>query len=153
MTPAAPAPVPAPPVSDIAATWQRILLLHAHVESKLATALQRRHGIGLSEFRALGHLAASPTNELRMQELADKVGLNQSSVTRLVSRLNAADFAYRDLCPDDKRGVYTVITETGRARYAEANRTYEETLNAALEEAGQADPRLAAALAALGAAR
>jgi DNA-binding MarR family transcriptional regulator len=152
MAPTAPVPVPAPPVSDIAATWQRLLLLHAHVESKLATALQRRHGIGLSEFRALGHLAASPTSELRMQELADKVGLNQSSVTRLVARLNAADFAYRDLCPDDKRGVYTVITETGRARYAEASRTYEETLSAALEEAGQADPQLAAALTVLGAA-
>ncbi|MFG1613375.1 MarR family winged helix-turn-helix transcriptional regulator [Nonomuraea wenchangensis] len=139
------------PVSDAAAAWQCVLLLHARVESRLAAALQRRHGIGLSEFRALGHLAASPAGELRMQELADKVGLNQSSVTRLVARLNAADFAYRDLCPDDRRGVYTVITETGRARHAEAGRTYEETLAAALEEAGQADPRLAAALTALGA--
>ncbi|MEU7986275.1 MarR family transcriptional regulator, partial [Streptosporangium canum] len=70
-----------------------------------------------------------------------------------VARLSAADFAVRDLCPDDKRGVYTVITETGRMRYAEASRTYEETLNAAVEEAGQADPHLAAALTALGAAR
>ncbi|SFK66753.1 DNA-binding transcriptional regulator, MarR family, partial [Streptosporangium canum] len=132
MTAAVPAPVAAPPVSDLAATWQHILLLHARVESRLAAALQRRHGVGLSEFRALGHLAASPTAELRMQELADKIGLNQSSVTRLVARLSAADFAVRDLCPDDKRGVYTVITETGRTRYAEASRTYEETLNAAV---------------------
>ncbi|MED7924403.1 MarR family transcriptional regulator [Nonomuraea sp. LP-02] len=138
-------------VSDAAAAWQRVILLHTRVESRLAAALQRRHGIGLSEFRALGHLAASPAGELRMQELADKVGLNQSSVTRLVARLNAADFAYRDLCPDDRRGVYTVITETGRARHAEAGRTYEETLKAALEEAGREDPRLAAALTALGA--
>ncbi|WP_049558846.1 MarR family winged helix-turn-helix transcriptional regulator [Nonomuraea sp. SBT364] len=140
---------PAPPASDLAAAWQQVLLLHAHVENKLAAALQRKHGIGLSEFRALGHLAASPTGELRMQELADKVGLNQSSVTRLVARLNAADFAYRDLCPDDKRGVYTVITETGRTRHAEASRSYDETLAAALEEAGRADPQLATALAML----
>ncbi|MFD0472555.1 hypothetical protein ACFQ0B_32860 [Nonomuraea thailandensis] len=47
----------APPVAD---TWQHVLLLHSLVEGRLATALQRRHGIGLSEFRALGHLAASP---------------------------------------------------------------------------------------------
>jgi DNA-binding MarR family transcriptional regulator len=146
MTPAA-----APPVSDLAATWQHVLLLHARVEHRLATALQRRHGIGLSEFRALGHLAASATSELRMQELADKVGLNQSSVTRLVARLNSAGLAVRDLCPDDKRGVYTVLTETGRTRHAEASHTYEETLNAALEEAKQADPQLAAALTALSA--
>ncbi|MEV1004593.1 MarR family transcriptional regulator [Nonomuraea sp. NPDC050202] len=147
----APTPVHVPPVADVAATWQRILLLTARVENKLAAVLQRRHGIGLSEYRALGHLVASPTSELRMQELADKVGLNQSSVTRLVARLNAADFAYRDLCADDKRGVYAVITDTGRAKYAEASRTYEETLSDALKEEGQADPQLAAALAALGA--
>ncbi|MEV0616248.1 MarR family transcriptional regulator [Nonomuraea sp. NPDC050404] len=146
MTPAA-----APPVSDLAATWQHVLLLHTRVENRLATALQRRHGIGLSEFRALGHLAASPTSELRMQELADKVGLNQSSVTRLVARLGTAGFAVRDLCPDDKRGVYTVLTEAGRTRHAEASRTYEETLEAALEEARRADPQLAAALTALSA--
>ncbi|GAA3665057.1 MarR family transcriptional regulator [Nonomuraea antimicrobica] len=153
MTPATPTPVPAPPVSDTAAAWHRMLLLHARVESHLATALQRGHGIGLSEYRALGHLTTSANGELRMQELADKVGLNQSSVTRLVARLHAADFAYRDLCPDDKRGVYTVVTETGRVKFAEASRTYEETLSAALAEAGQADPGLAAALTALGALR
>ncbi|MFB4267689.1 MarR family winged helix-turn-helix transcriptional regulator [Nonomuraea sp. GTA35] len=140
----------APPVPDVATTWNHVLLLHARVESRLGTTLQRRHGIGLSEYRALVHLAASPTGELRMQELADKLGLNQSSVTRLVARLNAAEFTYRDLCPDDKRGVYTVITEAGRARYAEASHTYEETLRSALEEAGQADAALAAAISALG---
>ncbi|UBU12035.1 MarR family winged helix-turn-helix transcriptional regulator [Nonomuraea gerenzanensis] len=140
----------APPVPGLTSTWHHVLLLHARVEGRLGTALQRRHGIGLSEYRALGHLAASSTGELRMQELADKLGLNQSSVTRLVARLNAAEFTYRDLCPDDKRGVYTVITETGRARHAEAGHTYEETLRSALEEAGQADPALAAAVTALG---
>jgi len=139
----------APPVSDVAAVWDHVLLLHARVESRLTTALQRRHGIGLSEYRALGHLAVAPDSELRMQELAGKLGLNQSSVTRLVNRLNAAEFTYRDLCPDDKRGVYTVITESGRARYTEASRTYDGTLTVALEEAGRSDPRLATALTTL----
>ncbi|MFI6815900.1 MarR family winged helix-turn-helix transcriptional regulator [Nonomuraea sp. NPDC050328] len=128
------------------ATWHHVLLLHARVEGRLGTAVQRRHGIGLSEYRALEHLAAAPKGELRMQELADRIGLNQSSVTRLVARLNAAELTYRDVCPDDKRGVYTVITEAGRARHAEASRTYAETLSAALHEAGQADPELASAL-------
>ncbi|GAA2289066.1 MarR family transcriptional regulator [Nonomuraea roseoviolacea subsp. roseoviolacea] len=143
-------PASAAPPSAVSSAWNHVLLLHARVENTLAVTLQRRHGIGLSEYRALGHLAASPAGELRMQELADKLGLNQSSVTRLVARLNAADFTYRDLCPDDRRGVYTVITEAGRARHAEASLTYEATLTSALEEAGQADPRLTAALSALG---
>ncbi|MEU5869058.1 MULTISPECIES: MarR family transcriptional regulator [unclassified Nonomuraea] len=150
MAPTASTPPPAPAPSALSEAWNDVLLLHARVENALAVVLQRRHGIGLSEYRALGHLATSAAGELRMQELADKIGLNQSSVTRLVTRLNTAEFTYRDVCPDDKRGVYTVITESGRTRYAEANATYEATLRNVLEEAGQADPRLVPALSALG---
>ncbi|MFI6869685.1 MarR family winged helix-turn-helix transcriptional regulator [Nocardia sp. NPDC050406] len=115
--------------------WNRVIALHAQVEQRLATALTRTHGLGLSEYRALGFLDESPDSELRMQELANRLGLNQSSVTRLVGRLDAAGFAERDLCPDDRRGVYTVLTEAGRKRYRDARGTYRDTLAAALDEA------------------
>ncbi|MBZ4320111.1 MarR family transcriptional regulator [Streptomyces sp. SCA2-4] len=129
--------------------WHRFLALHAHVEHRLSAALQRRHGLGLSEYRALGFLAAAPRSELRMQELADRLGLNQSSVTRLVGRLHAADLTYRDVCADDKRGVYTVLKDAGRERHAAATATYEATLTAALEEAAESDGGAAATVAAL----
>jgi DNA-binding MarR family transcriptional regulator len=118
------------------ALWVRVLALHAHVERQLTQALQRKHGVGLSEFRALECLVQAEDGELRMQELADKVGLGQSSVTRLVGRLFSAGFAVRDLCPDDKRGVYAVITDEGKRRYADARGTYSEVLSAALNTAG-----------------
>ncbi|GAA2867551.1 MarR family transcriptional regulator [Streptosporangium fragile] len=117
-------------------SWDRFALLHARVEADLAKALQRGHGLGLSEYRALGRLAAAPGGELRMQELAEAVGLNQSSVTRLVARLEEAGMTRRALCRDDRRGVYSMITDRGRARLAEATPTYERTLAAALEQAG-----------------
>ncbi|HEU5024769.1 MAG TPA: MarR family transcriptional regulator [Spirillospora sp.] len=119
--------------------WDQVLALHAQVERRLGTALQRRHGLGLSEYRALALLARVPDDGLRMQELAAGLGLNQSSVTRLVGRLNDADLTYRDLCPDDKRGVYTVITDAGNDRYKQACSTYEQTLTAALDDAGAVD--------------
>ncbi|MEV1009131.1 MarR family transcriptional regulator [Streptomyces sp. NPDC049881] len=133
-------------VADDAQVWDRLLGLHTLVESRLATALQRRHGLGLSEYRALALLDQAPDSELRMQELADKLRLNQSSVTRLVGRLNAAEYTYRDLCPDDKRGAYTVLTDPGRTRCREARSTYDATLTAALEEAVAEDPAVAALL-------
>ncbi|MGV9265475.1 MarR family winged helix-turn-helix transcriptional regulator [Kitasatospora sp. NPDC003701] len=144
---------PSPTGDDAdARTWSRLTALHTHVESRLATALQRRHGLGLSEYRALGLLAEAAKGELRMQDLAAGLGLNQSSVTRLVARLHAADFTYRDSCPDDKRGVYTVITATGRARHEEARSTYRETLTASLDEAAAGTPEIAAVLTAARAA-
>ncbi|MEU4494531.1 MarR family transcriptional regulator [Streptomyces sp. NBC_00210] len=130
------------------AMWDKVLTLYAHVERQLAQALQRRHGIGLSEYRALEDLSQAGDGELRMQELADRIGLGQSSVTRLVGRLDSAGFAHRDVCPDDKRGVYAVITEDGRQRYAAARATYAEVLSSALNTAG-ADPKLVTTVQAL----
>ncbi|WP_066943996.1 MarR family winged helix-turn-helix transcriptional regulator [Streptomyces lushanensis] len=131
-----------PAASSDQAVWGRVLTLHAHVERQLTQALQRKHGVGLSEFRALECLVRAKGGELRMQELADRVGLGQSSATRLVGRLFSAGFAFRDLCPDDKRGVYAVITDEGRQRYADARGTYSEVLSAALNTAGST-PELA----------
>jgi DNA-binding MarR family transcriptional regulator len=130
------------------AVWNRVLALHAHVERELALALQRRQGIGLSEYRSLEHLHHSDKSELRMQELAERVGLGQSSVTRLVGRLETAGFAYKDLCPSDKRGVYAVITDEGRRRYQSARATYTEVLSSALN-AFTGDPELGPTIQAL----
>ncbi|MEU6987529.1 MarR family transcriptional regulator [Streptomyces sp. NPDC046324] len=133
------------------AVWSRLLVLHARVERELAHALQRRHGIGLSEYRALELLAHAEDGELRMQDLAERVGLGQSSVTRLVARLEAAGFAFKDLCPSDKRGVYAVITDEGRERYAAARSTYADVLSSALN-ALTADPEYASTVNSLRAA-
>lgn len=116
------------------AVWGRVVALHAKVEHRLAKALQGKHGIGLSDYRALSLLAVAKGGELRMQGLADAIGLNQSSVTRLVARLEDAGLTQRDICADDRRGIYSVITELGRERQAAAEPTYVEVLTAALEE-------------------
>ncbi|MFI6505123.1 MarR family winged helix-turn-helix transcriptional regulator [Nonomuraea typhae] len=114
--------------------WVGVIRLHARVEHELAQALQQ-HGLGLSEYRALCHLSIADGGYLRMQELADLLGLNQSSVTRLVGRLESSGLSRRDFCPDDRRGVYTLITDAGRARKDGAAQIYEETLSAALDRA------------------
>ncbi|RBL85573.1 MarR family transcriptional regulator, partial [Streptomyces cavourensis] len=72
----------------------------------------------------------------------------QSSVTRLVGRLDSAGYAYKDSCTDDKRGVFAVITEEGRKRYQEARATYADVLSSALNTAS-ADAQLARAVQAL----
>ena len=126
--------------------WRNLTALHARVEARLATALQRGHGLGLSEYRALDDLAAAPESELRMQELADGLGLNQSSVTRLQGRLESAGLTIRDTCPDDRRGVYAVITDQGRKRHEEARGTYQAVLAEALNEEESTTPGLVRAM-------
>jgi DNA-binding MarR family transcriptional regulator len=123
------------------ATWDQVVALHGRVEHELAKTLQRRHGIGLSEYRALCRLAVADDGELRMQELADLIGLNQSSVSRLVARLESSGLTQRAHCPNDRRGVYTVITDEGRAVQEKAAPTYDEALRDALDSAA-ADQRV-----------
>ncbi|NRB57586.1 MAG: MarR family transcriptional regulator [Salinicola sp.] len=117
--------------------WQSLKGVFESVEHQVAKSLQRQHGLGLTEYRALHLLAAEPDAELRMQELAKRLGLNQSSVTRLVERMERNGHTIRDVCPDDKRGVYTVITKRGRQIHAEASQDYDSFLEAALDEASQ----------------
>ncbi|MEV6912998.1 MarR family transcriptional regulator [Amycolatopsis sp. NPDC051071] len=128
--------------------WGRVITLHGRIEQELTKALQRKHGLGLSEYRALGKLAATEKGVLRMQELAEAIGLNQSSVSRMVVRLEEAGLTDRDPCENDRRGVYSCITKEGRERHAETEPTYQAVLAAALDKA-YADPELASAVAAL----
>lgn len=115
--------------------WRLITALFGRVERELEAGLLRHHGLGLSEYRALAELAGTPAGELRMQELADALGLNQSSVSRLIGRLDAAGLTRREMCPDDRRGVYTAITERGRDRWRDAEPSYAQTLTRALDHA------------------
>ncbi|WP_228797819.1 MarR family winged helix-turn-helix transcriptional regulator [Nocardia cyriacigeorgica] len=117
------------------AIWDQLVALHGLVNHRLAKQIQRLHGIGLSEYQALRRLAHADDGELRMQELAELIGLNQSSVSRLVARLESGGLTRRDLCPNDRRGVYTVITDKGRAMQRTAEPTYRMALAEVLEEA------------------
>ncbi|MFC8536753.1 MarR family winged helix-turn-helix transcriptional regulator [Streptomyces sp. NPDC057249] len=139
---------PAPAHASDQALWSRTLVLFTRVERELSQALQRRHGISLSEFRSLENLHRADNGELRMQDLAERVGLGQSSVTRLVGRLEKTGYAHKDLCPSDKRGVYAVITEDGRRRYQDACVTYVEVLSSVLNTFA-ADPELGPTVQAL----
>jgi len=48
-----------------------------------------------------------------MHELAERVVLSRSGLTRLVDRLEAERVLTRDRCGTDRRGAYAVITEQG----------------------------------------
>lgn len=117
-------------------SWLKLIQAVANIEAELGKVLQTGHGLGLSEYRALDVLARSPDSELRIQELAAHLRLNQSSVSRMVERLARGGLALRDLCPDDKRGVYAVLTDKGRARLESAQPDYDAALGEALKEYG-----------------
>ena len=55
-----------------------------------------------------------------MYELAERVVLSRSGLTRLVDRLEAEGLLTRDRSGTDRRGAYAVITEQGIAAMRQA---------------------------------
>ena len=107
-----------------AAAWVGFLRSHATLVRDLDGTLSEAHGLPLSSFEVLLRLARAPEGRRRMSELAQSVLLSRSGVTRLVDRLEREGLVEREACPSDARGAFAVITEAGRARFDEAQRTH-----------------------------
>jgi len=63
-----------------------------------------------------------------MQELAEAVHLSQSALSRVVGRLEAEDLVVRKMCAQDRRGIYTCLTDAGRTRFEAARPTHRAVL-------------------------
>ncbi|WP_248580433.1 MarR family transcriptional regulator [Nocardioides sp. InS609-2] len=122
--------------------WSKVAAFASAVDASLDKWLADTHRIGLTEFRALTFLSQARDRELRVNDLAQRVGLNQSSTTRLVSRLEAKGLARRDVCEDDGRGVYAVITDQGETLFREVRGPYEDRLHELLSKAAVHFPQL-----------
>jgi DNA-binding MarR family transcriptional regulator len=127
---------------NLSATWAQVAAVVAAIDTTLGKWLMDHYGIGLTEYRAALHLSRASGRELRITELAHKVGLNQSSVTRLVGRMESKDLVVRETCPDDKRGVYAVITDQGLDAIKKIREPYEAKICELLQSAVKQYPQL-----------
>ena len=116
--------------------WRTLAALHARIEDRLERALQKGHELSVSEYTVLDVLNRQDGFHLRMNQLSNAVVLSQSATTRLVTRLEDRGLLARYLCPTDRRGIYTEVTEKGHELLALARPTHDEVLSASLSEAG-----------------
>lgn len=105
-------------------SWRSFLVAHARLERILDQELRAEHDMSLAEYDALLVLAAAPDRRLRMHQIADRVLLSRSGVTRLIDRLVADGSVERDTCTTDARGAEAVLTEAGLARLRDASATH-----------------------------
>nr|MCW2727922.1 MarR family transcriptional regulator [Aeromicrobium sp.] len=128
--------------------WRRLAALHGHIDTELERALQAHHGLSVVEYTVLDALSRQDGWHMRMQQLARAAALSASATTRLVTRLEDRQLLTRILCADDRRGIYTELTQTGRDLLDTARPTHDVTLEAALASAEQV-PELAPLVTAL----
>lgn len=139
------------PQPDLAQGWCALSALHDRIEAHIERALQAAHGLSVREYSVLDVLSGQHGGDgghLRMNELADAVVLSQSATTRLVNRLEERGLLTRYLCPTDRRGIYTDVTEAGHQLLTAARPVNDAALREALDEA-ERRPALAPLVAAV----
>src|SRR5918992_5815598 len=109
-------------------TFGALLRAHMTTTRQLNAQLLDDHGLTLSDYGVLLQLAWAPDRRLRRVDLADRILLTASGVTRLLDGLERSGFVERAACDTDRRVVYAVLTEEGLAKLREAAATHVEQI-------------------------
>ncbi|MDX3853216.1 MarR family winged helix-turn-helix transcriptional regulator [Streptomyces sp. AK02-01A] len=129
-----------PALTALAQGWCALSLLHGKIESRVERELQRQHGLSVREYSLLDVLSRQHDGvggHLQMKQVANAVVLSQSATTRLVTRLEDRGLLARYLCPTDRRGIYTNVSEAGTELLDRARPTNDAALREALDEAAE----------------
>lgn len=104
---------PAPLTATQMAAWRGFLTAHTRVTDELERELREREDLPLTVYDVLVQLSEADGHQLRMQELADRVLLSKSGLTRLIDRMERDGHVVRSPCPDDRRGTFATMTPAG----------------------------------------
>lgn len=114
-----------PPRKKLAAdAWGALLQVHAALVPALDKEVQSQTGLPLSYYDVLLELATESEGRLRMSDLADRVVLSRTRVSRLVDELITRGLVSKEEHPDDRRSAYAVITKAGLAEFRAAAPVY-----------------------------
>jgi DNA-binding MarR family transcriptional regulator len=92
------------------------------------------HGLTISDYECLFHLSRADGGRMRRVDLADRLVLTASGVTRLLDGLEQAGLVRRASCDSDRRVVYAELTDEGRGRFEEAAQTHVAGIRTFFEE-------------------
>jgi DNA-binding MarR family transcriptional regulator len=104
--------------------WQALLHAHHHVVRELDEELRQDHGLSMASYDVLLRLAGTPDGVLRMSDLAERVLLSPSGLTRLVDRLEDRGLVRRSQDPADGRVALASLTDRGGEELRQAARTH-----------------------------
>src|SRR5713101_3865659 len=90
--------------------WRGLLRTRASLVKRLDAELEHAHGLPMSSYEVLHHLAQASGGRMRMRDLAEQAQLSRSGLTRLVDRLERDGLLDRCSCVHDARGAYACLT-------------------------------------------
>lgn len=116
-----------PHVSEETVVFARLKRAHDTLKRELESHLVAEHGLTINDFETLLYLSHEAEQRLRRVDLADRLALTPSGVTRLLDGLVEAGLVEKGSCPSDARVSYAVLTDSGRELFAAAVETNDRT--------------------------
>jgi DNA-binding MarR family transcriptional regulator len=104
--------------------WVGFLRGHAALTRALNADLVNTHGLTINDYEVLLHLAGADEHRLRRVDLAERLVLTASGITRLLDGLERAGYVRKAQCASDARVTYAVITDAGFEKLREASKTH-----------------------------
>jgi len=102
--------------------WQALLHAHHQITRRLDAELRKEQGVSFGEYDVLLRLARAPERRLTMTELARRVMISPSGLTRVVDGLSDEGLVRRERNPDDARVVYAQLTTKAARAFARRRR-------------------------------
>jgi DNA-binding MarR family transcriptional regulator len=115
--------IPVTPARQLDA-WVSFLRAHAAITRELSAQLQREHGLTLNDYEVLLHLSHAEERSMRRVDLAERIVLTASGITRLLEGLEEAGYVCKRNCSSDARVTYAHLTDEGLAKLREAATTH-----------------------------
>lgn len=104
--------------------WRVFLYAYSTVVRRLDQDLASAHGLSLNQFEVLAWLRRAGEGGLRMSDLASRVVLSRSGVTRAVDQLERKGLVERCVFEGDKRGSLATLTAEGKTFLRTATRLH-----------------------------
>jgi DNA-binding MarR family transcriptional regulator len=104
--------------------WLALLRSHAELTRAMNSTLVSEHGLTMNDYDVMVNLADAPGRVLRRVDLADKVVLTASGITRLLEGLEQAGWVCKRSCDTDARVTYAMLTDAGYEKLVEASRAH-----------------------------
>ena len=111
----------------------------AGLRKRLDGPLGGGHGLGFTDFQILTELDAVQGGRLRSGDLAARLMLTPSGVTRAVLPLEKIGLLQRQPDERDARATYICLTDAGRERVTQASETVERVVAQALDALTRSD--------------
>ena len=108
------------------AAVMHLLQAHAGIAERFGRSLGSIHGLGLNEMLLLMYLERAPLNRLSRVDLARRLSVSPSTVTRMTAPLEKIGMVGRETNPRDARLAYVVLTEAGHRAVVDARASLEQ---------------------------